>query len=96
MIDLDVFRAMKRSAYFINAARGPIVVQDDLKRALKEGLIAGAALDVFETEPCPDAELLSLPNLFCTPHTGGSAEESVLAMGRSAIGHLRSFFEDAN
>ena len=95
MIDLDVFRRMKRTAYFINAARGPIVVQDDLKRALKDGLIAGAAIDVFEAEPCSDAELLALPNLFCTPHTGGSAEESVLAMGRSAIGHLMAFFKAA-
>lgn len=93
MIDADVFKRMKRSAYFINAARGPIVVQEDLKRALKDGEIAGAAIDVFDVEPCTDRELLGLPNLFCTPHTGGSAEESVLAMGRSAIGHLRAFFK---
>lgn len=93
LIDLDAFRRMKRSAYFLNVARGPIVVQDDLKRALKDGLIAGAAIDVFESEPCADAELLALPNLYCTPHTGGSADESVLAMGRSAIDHLARFFE---
>jgi phosphoglycerate dehydrogenase-like enzyme len=93
MIDLSVFRQMKRSAYFINAARGPVVNQADLKKALKDGLIAGAAIDVFETEPCDDAELLALPNLYCTPHTGGSAEESVLAMGRSAIAHLVQFFK---
>jgi D-3-phosphoglycerate dehydrogenase len=92
MMNLAAFRQMKRSAYVINAARGPIVVQDDLKRALKDGLIAGAAIDVFDVEPCTDRELLGLPNLFCTPHTGGSAEESVLAMGRSAIGHLKAFF----
>ncbi len=93
LIDLDVFRRMKRTAYFLNVARGPIVVQDDLKRALKDGLIAGAAIDVFESEPCGDAELLALPNLYCTPHTGGSADESILAMGRSAIEHLARFFE---
>jgi D-3-phosphoglycerate dehydrogenase len=92
MIDLSVFKQMKKSAYFINAARGPIVKQADLKRALKEGLIAGAAIDVFETEPCDDAELMALPNLYCTPHTGGSADESILAMGRSAIAHLAQFF----
>jgi phosphoglycerate dehydrogenase-like enzyme len=93
MINADVFKRMKRSAYFINAARGPIVVQDDLKRALQAGEIAGAAIDVFDVEPCMDMELLGLPNLWCTPHTGGSAEESVLAMGRSAIGHLKDFFK---
>jgi phosphoglycerate dehydrogenase-like enzyme len=96
MINADAFRRMKRSAYFINAARGPIVVQDDLKHALKTGEIAGAAIDVFDVEPCADMELLGLPNLYCTPHTGGSAEESVLAMGRSAIGHLKDFFKGAN
>lgn len=96
MIDLDVFRKMKRTAYLINAARGPIVVQSDLKRALTEGLIAGAALDVFEIEPCDDPKFLALPNLYCTPHTGGSADESILAMGRSAIAHLASFFKDRN
>lgn len=93
MIDLLVFRQMKKSAYFINAARGPIVKQADLKRALKDGLIAGAAIDVFEAEPCDDAELMALPNLYCTPHTGGSADESILAMGRSAISHLAQIFK---
>jgi D-3-phosphoglycerate dehydrogenase len=96
MIDLDVFRKMKRTAYLINAARGPIVVQSDLKRALIEGLIAGAAIDVFEVEPCDDPNFLGLPNLYCTPHTGGSADESILAMGRSAIAHLAAFFKDRN
>ena len=96
MIDIDVFRKMKRSAYLINAARGPIVVQSDLKRALTEGMIAGAALDVFEIEPCDDPKFMALPNLYCTPHTGGSADESILAMGRSAIAHLASFFKDRN
>ena len=96
MINLDVFKRMKRTAYLINAARGPIVAQNDLKQALKEGLIAGAAIDVFETEPCTDAELMALPTLYCTPHTGGSADESILAMGRSAIAHLADFFKDRN
>lgn len=93
MIDIEVFRRMKPTAYFLNVARGPIVVERDLKRALKEGLIAGAAIDVFESEPCGDAELLALPNLYCTPHTGGSADESILAMGRGAIEHLAHFFK---
>ena len=68
-------------------------MQNDLKKALVDGEIAGAAIDVFELEPCEDSELITLPNLICTPHTGGSSNESVLAMGRSAIGHLVSYFD---
>jgi len=93
MIDGAMIGRMKESAYLINVARGGIVRQDDLKQALKVGRIAGAALDVFDVEPCEDVEFLTLPNLYCTPHTGGSAEESILAMGRSAIGHLAGHFK---
>ena len=57
-----------------------------------ENLIAGAAIDVFEMEPCDDFVFLQLPNLYCTPHTGGSSEQSMLAMGRSAIDHLKKYF----
>lgn len=92
MIDSEALRKMKRGAYLINVARGDLVKQIDLKRALTEGWIAGAALDVFESEPPGDTELLGLPNLVCTPHIGGNAVEAVLAMGRSAIRHLRSHF----
>ncbi len=92
MVDEAFLAAMKPSAYLVNTARGGIVDQAALKRALTEGAIAGAALDVFEEEPCGDLEFLSLPNLFSTPHIGGSAEESILAMGRSAIGHLSRYF----
>ena len=62
--------------------------QDALKEALIHNQIAGAAIDVFETEPSDDTALLSLPNLYCTPHTGGSSAEAILAMGRSSIAHL--------
>jgi len=92
MVDEAFLAAMKPAAYLVNTARGGIVDQAALERALTEGAIAGAALDVFEEEPCGDLEFLSLPNLFSTPHIGGSAEESILAMGRSAIQHLSSYF----
>lgn len=88
LINLDVFRMMKRSAFLINTARGGIINETDLYHALKEKLIAGAALDVYEQEPPMNSELLLIPELICTPHTGGNAIEAVVAMGESAIHHL--------
>ncbi len=96
LIDLDVFKKMKNTAFLINTARGGIVNEYDLKYALSNGIIAGAALDVFEIEPPKDTELLKLPNLICTPHTGGNANEAVLAMGMSAIEHLIEYFKKKN
>ena len=68
------FLAMKKGAYFINTARGEIVVEDDLVDVLKSGHLAGAALDVTRREPIPaDSPLVGCPNLLVTPHIGGSA-----------------------
>lgn len=92
MINTDTLAAMKPTAYLINTARGPIVKHEDIKRALIDGVIAGAALDVYEEEPPTDMELLGLKNFFCTPHIGGNSDEAVMAMGLSAIGHIREFF----
>lgn len=91
LIDLEVMKKMKKSAFLINTARGSIVNEDDLKYALKKELIAGAAIDVYVEEPPTDLELLRLPNLISTPHIGGNAKEAVLAMGYSAIEHLVQF-----
>jgi len=92
MINADTFAKMKKRSYLINVARGGIVDQQALKTALIEEKIAGAAIDVFDVEPSSDQEFLTLPNIYCTPHIAGSSEESVLAMGRSAIGHLVDYF----
>jgi D-3-phosphoglycerate dehydrogenase len=81
-------KTMKRSAFLINTARGGIVDEAALKSALIEGELAGAAADVFDVEPPPDRELLTLPNFLPTPHIGGSTLEAVLAMGRAAIDGL--------
>lgn len=93
LFNLDVFTKMKDSAFLINTARGGIVNEHDLKFALSNGIIAGAALDVYQKEPPIDMELLKLPNLICTPHTGGNANEAVVAMGMSAIEHLIQYFK---
>lgn len=68
------FLAMKKGAYFINTARGEIIVEDDLVDVLKSGHLAGAALDVTRKEPIPaDSPLVGCPNLLITPHIGGSS-----------------------
>ncbi len=76
---------MKSDAILINTARGGLVDEAALKGALKDGRLLGAAFDVFSTEPPEDNELLNLPNFIVSPHIGGSAEEAILAMGRTAI-----------
>jgi D-3-phosphoglycerate dehydrogenase len=96
LINLEVLKKMKKSAFLINTARGGIVNQEDLKYALKNGIIGGAALDVYDVEPPTDFELLNLPNLIATPHTGGNAVEAVIAMGISAIQHLVQFQNSNN
>ena len=92
MIDKKTLSLMKPTAFFINTARGDMVVQDDLKWALQNGVIAGAATDVYDSEPPSDKEFISFPNLICTPHIGGNAQEAVVAMGESAIDNLKKYF----
>ena len=77
---------MKPSAYLVNTSRGPLVDEAALATALKEGWIAGAALDVFETEPLPpDSPLLGLPNITLTQHVAGVTWESMQAMTAMAV-----------
>jgi glycerate dehydrogenase len=71
LINKDTLKLMKRSAYLINCARGPIVKEADIVEALNTGVIAGAALDVQEVEPpVPGSPLYDMPNLILTPHIG--------------------------
>lgn len=72
IIDAEALRAMKSSAYLVNVARGPIIDEPALIRALEEGWIAGAGLDVFEEEPLPaDSPLWALDNVILSPHVSG-------------------------
>ncbi|MEI7554501.1 D-2-hydroxyacid dehydrogenase [Candidatus Chlorohelix sp.] len=73
LIGYAEFELMKRTAYFINIARGALVKEAEMVEALKDALISGAALDVFETEPLPnDSPIWELPNVFITPHSSGN------------------------
>jgi phosphoglycerate dehydrogenase-like enzyme len=75
MIDAAVLSAMPKSAYLINIARGKIVDEGALIEALRSGRIAGAALDVFETEPLPESSpLWAFDNVIVTPHIGGVSD----------------------
>ena len=93
LIGMEALEAMKNSAYVLNTARGGIINEKDLKYALQNNIIAGAAIDTYAEEPPIDKEFLSLPNLICTPHIGGNAKEAVEAMGKSAINHLKKLYK---
>lgn len=93
LITMDELKSMKKSAFVINSARGGIINEEDLKKALKEGIISGAAIDAYVEEPPKDKDLLKLENLICTPHIGGNSKESIEAMGKSAIKHLVEFYK---
>ncbi len=85
LIDRTVFERMRPGGYFVNVSRGPIVVQHDLVAALQSGHLAGAALDVLESEP-PDfsSPLFELDNVVLTPHMAGSSRESLATIARRA------------
>ena len=80
IIDGKALRMMKPTAYLINTARGAHVDEEALVKALKEGVIAGAAMDVYEHEPQIHHELLTLDNVVLSPHTGTGTWEGRIAM----------------
>jgi D-3-phosphoglycerate dehydrogenase len=77
LINKEAFKKMKKGVYLINCARGGIVNEADLEWAIKEGIVAGAALDVFEQEPPPaDHPLLKMEQVIFTPHLGAATDEA--------------------
>jgi glyoxylate reductase len=85
LIDHAAFARMKRTAFLINTTRGPVVDEAALAWALKERLIAGAALDVFEGEPDVHPDLLPLEQAVLSPHLGSATRETRLAMADLAV-----------
>lgn len=92
LFDDALISLMKPGAVLINTSRGPVVSIPALKKALKSGQLAGAGLDVFESEPIVDKDLFALPGLVGTPHTAGNALEAVEAMTDAAALKLRDYF----
>jgi glyoxylate reductase len=85
MIDHRALARMKRSAYLVNVARGPVVDEAALAWALREGIISGAGLDVYEDEPNVHPDLLGLENVVLAPHLGSATVETRTAMARLAV-----------
>ena len=85
---------MKRSAYLINTARGAHVHEQALIEALKCGIIAGAAMDVYEFEPAVSSELLALPNVVLSPHTGTGTWEGRIAMCENVCDNILAFINN--
>jgi D-3-phosphoglycerate dehydrogenase len=88
------FRRMKRRPILINAARGGLIIEEDLERALDAGLIAGAAIDVFLPEPpAPGNPLLEMSNVICSPHLAGVTREAVERMAELAVANTLSVLD---
>jgi glyoxylate reductase len=85
LFDKRVMARMKRSALLVNVARGPIVDEAALAWALRERLIAGAALDVYEDEPRVHPDLLSIEHVLLAPHMGSATRETRTAMADLAV-----------
>lgn len=88
LIDKKAIARMKRSAYLINTARGPVVDEEALAWALQQHLLAGAALDVYENEPAVHSDLLRLENVLLVPHLGSGTTETRLGMAALAVDNV--------
>lgn len=92
MINSEVLEALGPQSYLVNIARGSVVDEAALLVALQQKKIAGAALDVFENEPNPDARFLNLDNVLLTPHIGSATSETRQLMTNLAIDNLEAFY----
>ena len=88
MINKESLAKMKKGSYLINTARGPIVDEHALVDSLRDGHLAGAALDVFDNEPNIDPELIGMPNVITTPHIASATHEAREAMAALAVGGI--------
>ena len=92
LINAERLKRMKPTAFLINTARGDVVDEQALAAALKSGTIAGAGLDVYESEPRVTEELLTMENVVLFPHLGSATRETRVAMGMRVLENLEAFF----
>ena len=92
MIDAPVLAALGKKGILINVARGSVVDESALIEALEKGVIAGAGLDVFESEPAVPDRLRAMPHVVLTPHVGSATEHTRGAMADLAVANLRACF----
>jgi lactate dehydrogenase-like 2-hydroxyacid dehydrogenase len=92
LISAEVMDALGPEGFLVNTARGPLIDQTAMVKALKEGRIAGAALDVFESEPEVPAELMAMENVVLTPHIASSTHQTRRAMGDLVYDNLKAHF----
>jgi len=85
LVDHRILSLMKRGSWIVNASRGGIFVEKDLLAALKDGRLAGAAIDTWESEPKAWSDLVAHPNVYCAPHIGASTEEAQIAIGDTIV-----------
>lgn len=85
LMNKETFAKMKKGAYLVNTARGPVVDEHDLVNALRDGHLAGAGLDVFDNEPNVSPELLEMENVIMTPHIASATVEARDKMGEQAV-----------
>ncbi|QXE17863.1 phosphoglycerate dehydrogenase [Clostridium sp. 001] len=88
LINYQKMKIMKKGSYLVNASRGGIVVENDLYKALKEGVISGAALDVFTEEPLKSHPLFELPNFIASPHIAGYTAGATDALGMTCVENI--------
>lgn len=93
MVDAEVMKALGPEGHIVNISRGSAIDEDALIAALKNGTIAGAALDVFDDEPNVRPELIALPNVVLTPHIGGGTREAFAAMSDAVLANVDAFFD---
>ena len=93
LINAERLRLMKKTAYLLNTSRGPVIDEEALVEALKNGIICGAGLDVFENEPKLAKGLTKLSNVVITPHTASATRSARDGMARLAAENLIAFFE---
>ncbi|KOF21105.1 2-hydroxyacid dehydrogenase [Ensifer adhaerens] len=93
LINAERLAMMKKGAHLVNTARGDVVDEPALIEALKNGVIRGAGLDVFEAEPNVPAGLRVLENVVLLPHLGSATEETRVAMGMKVVDNITAFFD---